>query len=771
MDAFKEKLRHEIMGRLKWFYVAFMILIVCIMGRLVFIQYGSVDTALTSTFIHRSLISPDTIRAHRGSIYSRDGETLATSIFRHSIFVDFGSEWCDDSVRFVRAADSLSKLLAAYFGDQKPSETYKRMVALRNSSRKYIVKGYQEVKYSEGWWAELFKINNRTRQEPILKLKRSHTYTRLFRDVDKNEWEVLKRYPILRQSMSIINIETDARVYPQADLALRTIGRTDKKTPYGIEYAYRDSLCGHHGLRWLQHITHGFNAEVEEGNSDYERIEAIDGADIFTTLDVELQEFTDKALRRQLAAEGGVWGTTMIMECATGDILAMANLGKSGHRYVENWDYGYRTKLEPGSTFKLATAIALLEDAGVSPSKQYATGLGKYVEIGEKGKKHKTRVADSHPISKKTKGVIDMPTAFAESSNVYFTKAVFDAYKDNPSRFTNFLSTLSLDRKMGLEALNEVKPNLPTPDKRSVWHGSSLVNIAYGYAIELAPIHTLTLYNAVANNGRMVAPRIVTRMERDGQVIKEFPVRVLNEKICSQKTLNIVRGFMEKAATEGTGANFFSPDKTDLRVGLKTGTAKVSLDTIKYKDGYYLASMVTYLPADNPKYTFMTAIFKHKSKGTSTSGAQVAGPMQLEVAQYLHKRDNVAKNCNLPTGEANYSPTDLKGGFVPHIRTVASQRKAEVGGARNGWGAITSDDYSTNITSLHSDQPVVPKVVGMGLADALFLLESRGLKVRFKGQGRVVKQSLSEGSRIDEGATIDIVLEERNITPERKSKN
>ena len=251
MDAFKEKLRHEIMGRLKWFYVAFMILIVCIMGRLVFIQYGSPDTALTSTFIHRSLISPDTIRAHRGSIYSRNGETLATSIFRHSIFVDFGSEWCDDSLRFVRAADSLSKLLAAYFGDQKPSETYKRMVALRNSSRKYIVKGYQEVKYSEGWWAELFKINNRTRQEPILKLKRSHTYTRLFRDVDKNEWEVLKRYPILRQSMSIINIETDARVYPQADLALRTIGRTDKKTPYGIEYAYRDSLCGHHGLRWL----------------------------------------------------------------------------------------------------------------------------------------------------------------------------------------------------------------------------------------------------------------------------------------------------------------------------------------------------------------------------------------------------------------------------------------------------------------------------------------------------------------------------------------
>lgn len=763
MDAFKERLRNEIMNRLKWFYLIFMLLIVGICVRLVCIRYGCHDTANTSKVIHRSLISKDTIYAHRGSIYSRNGEALATSIFRHSIFVDFGSEWCDDSLRFVKAADSLSKLLAAYFGERKAADYYKQMVALRNRCRRYEVVGTQEVDYSEGWFCEKFGIKNRTRTEPILKLHRSHTYTRLFRDIDKNEWEVLKQYPILSHSSTVIDIESDTRIYPYSTLALRTIGRADKHRPYGIEYAYRDSLAGRHGLRWLQRIAHGFKAEVED--EEHRSIEPVDGADIVTTLDVDLQDFVDKALRQHLVDDGGIWGTSVVMECATGDILAMANLRRYGNRCHEDWDYAYRTRMEPGSTFKLATAITLLEDAKMSPNKRYNTGLKRIVKIGDK---HKTAVIDDHKIGEKTKGLVDMRTAFAESSNVYFTKAAYETYKDDPTRFINALKRLHLDRRVGLEELNERQPLLPTPDQKKIWHGSSLVNIAYGYVVEVTPMQTLTLYNAVANNGRMVAPRLISRIERGGEVVKEFPTRVLADSICSQRTLATLRGFLEEAAETGTGKLQFGKGMNPFRVGLKTGTAKVALDTIKYRDGYYLASMVTYLPAENPKYTFITAIFKHKSKG-KTAGGAVAGPMQLRIAQYLHNRDQ-KEHFDPSTKAASFEQSDLKGGYVPHIRTAADQRKIKLGGERNGWGQIVASDLATDIKSIGNEHLTVPDVMGMGLADALFLLESRGLKVRFKGVGSVVEQSIEAGRRIEPATVVEITLSEQTEPKNQKEK-
>lgn len=767
MDAFKERLRNEIMNRLKWFYLIFMLLIVGICVRLVCIRYGSHDTARTSKVIHSSLISKDTIYAHRGSIYSRNGEALATSIFRHSIFVDFGSEWCDDSLRFVKAADSLSKLLAAYFGERKADDYYKQMVALRNRCRRYEVVGTQEVEYSEGWFCEKFGIKNKTRTEPKLKLRRTHTYTRLFRDIDKNEWEVLKQYPILSKMSTVIDIESDTRVYPYSTLALRTIGRSDKKRPYGIEHAYRDSLAGRHGLRWLQRIAHGFKAEVED--EEHRSVEAIDGADIVTTLDVDLQDFVDKSLRQHLVDDGGIWGTSVVMECATGDILAMANLRRHGNKCYEDWDYAYRTRMEPGSTFKLATAITLLEDAKMSPNKRYHTGLKRVVKIGDK---HKTEVIDDHEIGKKTKGMVDMRTAFAESSNVYFTKAAYETYKDDPARFINSLKRLHLDRRVGLEELNERQSHLPSPDQKKIWHGSSLVNIAYGYAVEVTPMQTLTLYNAVANNGRMVAPRLISRIERGGEIVKEFPTRVLVDSICSQRTLATLRGFLEEAAETGTGKTYFGEGKNPFRVGLKTGTAKVALDTIKYRDGYYLASMVTYLPAENPKYTFITAIFKHKSKG-KTAGGAVAGPMQFQIAQYLHNRDQ--KESFNPLAEAStFAHSDLKGGYIPHIRIAANQRNINLVGESNGWGQIETNELTTIVKALGNEHLTVPNVMGMGLSDAIFLLESRGLKVRFKGAGRVVKQSIEAGQRIEPPTTIEIMLSEqtepKNPTPTKKRK-
>lgn len=756
MEEQKKKMISEISRRVTVLYALFTIVAICVFMRIGYVQFLSRETATNAERLRKTIIFKDTtsLQAHRGSILARDGKPLATSIFRQSVYFDFGSEGFDNRERFLEDADSLSKLLAAYFRDKSATEYYRIMTTEHDRCFRLVRGRDTMIMRSEGRIAQWFDMlrGEAWKTVRIHDTVRTHSYTRLFRDIDFNEWQTLKTYPILDESLGrVYQLDKhDFRVYPHDELALRTIGRIGVQTPYGIEEAYREQLQGHDGYQWLQCIAPRFYSRVD--GADYEEPE--DGLDVVTTLDVDVQDVAAKALRRQLQDEAAIWGTSIVMECATGDILAMVNLGRNSKgEFVENRNYALGARLEPGSTFKLAAALALIEDKDFTLDRVYDTGHGRPVLVGES----KTRVVDSHNIG----GNIDMLTAFSQSANVWFTKAVYESYKNEPQRYVDFLKSLHLDRTVGLENLGELQPQLYEPkDKYKGWYPhTTLVNMGYGYGLYLSPIHTLTLYNAVANGGRMVAPRLVMRIMRGNRTVEEFPTETLVDKICSRSTLATVRQCLEEVALTGTAKEYFGEKRSTFRVGAKTGTAKVAQGGIKYSDGYFLGSMVTYLPADKPRYTVMTAIYKRRGGGRTVYGAGLAGPVQKRIATFLYNRDTNWAG-EVADSDTDHYPTNIKGGDIAKIRKVASRFSPRTTyDDRTGWGRTkVESDATVAITTLDDNRNTMPNVIGMGLSDAIFILENRGLKVAFTGSGKVVGQSVAAGTGIRRGDRVTLKL-------------
>lgn len=751
MEEQKKKMISEISRRVKKLYMIFTIVAICVFLRIGYVQFLCGETATNAERLRSTLVFVDTLQAHRGSILARDGKPLATSIFRQSVYFDFGSEGFDNRERFLEDADSLSKLLAAYFRDKSAKE-YCRIMTSEHDRCFRLVRGRDTmIMRSEGRIAQWFDMlrGEAWKTVRIHDTVRTHSYTRLFRDIDFNEWQTLKTYPILNESLGrVYQLEKhDFRVYPHDELALRTIGRIGVQKPYGIEAAYREQLQGHDGYQWLQCIAPRFYSRVD--GADY--VEPEDGLDVVTTIDVDVQDVAAKALRRQLEDEAAIWGTSIVMECATGDILAMVNLGRNSKgEFVENRNYALGARLEPGSTFKLAASLALIEDKDFTLDRVYDSGHGKRVQVGKFNK-----IQDSHNIG----GNIDMLTAFAQSANVWFAKAVYTSYENDPQRYVDFLRSLHLDRTVGLESFGEATPMMPDYKTKYNWNGQTLANMGYGYGIELAPIHTLTLYNAVANGGRMVAPRLVTRIMRGSRTVEEFPTKTLVDDICSHKTLATVRRCLEEVALTGTAKEYFGEKATTFRVGAKTGTAKVAQGAIKYSDGYYLGSMVTYLPADKPRYTVMTAIFKRRGGGRTVYGAGLAGPVQKRIATFLYNRDTNWAG-EVADSDTEHYPTDVKGGDIAKIRKVASRFSPRTTyDDRTGWGRTKMEsDATVAITTLDESRNTMPDVIGMGLSDAIFILENRGLKVAFTGSGRVVGQSVAAGTGIRRGDRVTLKL-------------
>lgn len=741
---------HRRLNVIKWVVI---LIVTGLFARLIYIQFYDTEVANQSTRVHKNLISVHPIYAKDGRILARDRSVLATTVERMKISFDMGGHGFDNEERFAEQTDTLSKLLSAYFGEQHARWYADTMQQIRKRVFRRDSIGF-EVKDNRSLFGKLFNSKKGLDTVTLYKIKRSHTTTYLFSDVDANQWDEISNYPILNGSMGQVIRDSVKfiRTYPHDNLARRVIGRTNVERPYGIEYAYRDSLKGIDGKMYKQYMAPNFRAKIE--NDTIKTVAAIDGADIVTTLDIELQDVADRALRQSLKEQDGMWGTTVVMECATGDILAMVNLRKNSKgEYTEGINYAVGQRMEPGSTMKLATTIILLDKAHLSPERQYNSGYGKKVKVGKYNE-----VADSHPIGTRKNPKIDLKTAFAESANVYFLKAVIDNFKGRETEYYSALCSLYLDRHPALTEL-EQDPNrifLPKPGTEK-WYGSTLGLLSYGYGLEITPMQTLTLYNAVANNGKMVAPRLIKAFERKGKDAVEVPVKVLSEQICTPQTLALVREYLEQVALTGTAEGFFSEEQVPFRVGAKTGTA-TSAKGVGYKEGYHLGSMVTYLPADNPRYTFITAIYKKKGKG-SIFGATVAGPVQKRIATYLYNREEQWAQ-RLMVGDVKQLPIDVKGGNIEHIGNVASRFDlATAYTSPTGWGTTRTGINSITIRSTTAEKRVVPDVMGMGLSDALYLLEDRGLKVSFSGSGKVVYQSIDSGTALHQGDRIKIRLE------------
>lgn len=761
MEAQGHKPQKDIARRIKVLHLLFICVVAYFFVHIVLFIFMDRDLSHAFETERHKLIDTLKTASHRGNIYSRNGDLLATSITRTTVRIDFA---CDrfrkmGEQAYKKEAKVLAQTIADCLGDGKANEYYNKLIEY---NKKFITYKREPriVKEKKLFFFTTERVD--TVNTSYINTVKGPRSIQIFPDVDANQLDVIKKAPLLSRGQTFTTEQMEYRIFPYDHLARRTIGEVkgeDRGRSYGIEKAYNHVLAGRDGVQLIQKVASQLKIRVDSKAN----VEPQNGYDVVTTLDVNIQDEVDKALRNQLLAQGAVFGTTIVMECATGDILAMANLKRKGSTCEAGENYAIGKTLNPGSTFKLVSAMALLEN-GVPASQKYHSGLGNYVNVG--GGWTKARVRDSHKIGEETNGVIDMQTAFVESANVYFTKAVYERFKDNPVEFSNFCSELYCDTIVGLGELGARYKKYPPLDKKHPYRLNALVNMAYGYGFEITPLHTIAIYNAVANKGRMVAPRLVLRTERNGKTVEQMPVRVLRERVCSDATLATLRTFLEGVSQSGTGKAYFGSKKCPFSSGSKTGTAQVEAQTIGKTSGeYYVGSMVTYFPAENPRYTIMTAIVTSKptleemKNGRTYYGANLAGPVQREVANYLYNRD--LGNAKKIETNTKHTPNAIKGGNAEKVQQVANKFGTKFStGTPQGWCKSTPSKSGAEmkVSQLGIVYHIVPDVVGMGLNDALFLLEKCGLTVKVTGHGKVVEQSVAPGTLIEKNKSKKITI-------------
>ena len=735
MPEQKYTIKRQIRLRALWLYVAFFVMVVAIIARLVYIQHFSRSTAEYAEAISDRILTTQTLKARRGDILMRDGEPLATVLPLYQVYFDFGSEALDSVERYNKLSDSLAGLLGGYFGKEGyPKSYFKQKFALYHSHKR-------------------FDDRNRRRYKSIELLPRW---------IDFQEWSKIKQFTILNWDIGLTYTLEDSltRIYPLGDIAKRTVGKhqSDRiKTAFGIEHVFDSILRGVDGQQSRQRFAHRFTSNVATDGAKDDRPK-IDGVDIVTTLDRRIQEISDVALRKNMVANNAIWGTAIVMSVETGEILALSNLSETSPGIYAEIDDNAFKRMCPGSTFKLASLLALVEDQGMDiniriPIKEgqvTKAPKGVYIKLGN------GKVSDDHDFC----DTMTMKHCVAQSSNIFFANAIYQSYKDHPENYVAFLRKLHLDRPMGLELFGEQTPlfNEYNPESRedqNVWlWNNRLCQMAYGYENEVTAIQTATLYNAVANEGCMVAPKLIREIRQNGRTIQKFDTKVLNDRICSSGSLSKVQECLEEVALTGTARAFFVRDTALFRVAAKTGTAQVV-----GRKGEYLGSMVAYFPTDAPKYTVMVAVRNNASRG-AYYGAGVSGPVVRDIIYSLYTMESGWRNP-IEQVAATKRPTQVKGGRTEQMRKVASELDMAFStDERRGWSLAEVDDSTqrAEFNQIKDDKGRMPRVVGMGLKDALYILESRSLRVGVTGHGRVTSQSVAAGAAVKRGDYVQLVL-------------
>jgi cell division protein FtsI (penicillin-binding protein 3) len=626
---------------------------------------------------YRKLAKERTVRnfvipANKGNVYSADGSLLATSIPNYEIRFDAVTPKAES---FEKNVKSLSDSLASVLG--RPSGYFQNELrkARANKNRYYLI-------------------------------ARNLSYTEYFK---------IKGFPLFNLGSNkggiIIEQET-VRKHPIGKIAERTIGyerRNSNGTSdgKGIEWAYRKYLNGKDGNILKQKIAKGQWKPLRDINE----VDPQDGYDVISTIDVFIQDIAHHALLKQLEDYQADHGCVVVMETSTGHVKAISNLGRAADgTYFETTNYAVAESHEPGSTYKLADLMALLEDKKVDTSAVYDSHGGVVVYSGRK-------VRDSHVGGY---GKISLARGFELSSNTVMVQAVYNSYKNEPSKFVNHLNNFGLNRPLGLSIKGEGRPYVPQPSDKH-WSNISLPWMAFGYGVSITPMQTLAFYNAVANNGEMVKPQFVSEIKEWNKTIKKYDKEVLNPKICSQGTILKLKAILLNVVKKGTGSKLYSKD---FSMAGKTGTAQVNYAKDGGSGKYYASSFVGYFPADHPKYSCIVVVHKPSTVNNNYYGADVAGPVFKRIAQKIFTdapSTNKIRNLDrkIPKQENNYDSYFVK-----------SQIKS----------------------------PSIPNVKGMSGMDALALLENLGLKVKVSGIGKVKKQSLQAGQNIVKNTTILLEL-------------
>ena len=690
-------------------YKLFALIALAVVGKIAYMQFIAPTDTTAVDIAYRE----ETIEAIRGDIMARDGRPMATSVPYYQIRMDCVVPNEDTFKKYI---DDLSVSLAEFFKNKSAKKYKEELVKARKDGKRYKALGNRLVDYTE--LAQIKKF-------PILKLGANRG--------------------------GIIVEQKYRRNNPYGRLAYRTIGFINTEgVGVGIEGSCDYYLKGTPGKQTIQKMLGGEWRPV----TGVEGVAPKDGYDILTTIDIEIQEAAEKALREQLAKGMGIEGdTAIVMEVATGAVRAIANMKKMGDSYDESYNYGIGDATEPGSVFKLMTLVSLLEDGYVTLEDPIDGGNGKWSYGGH-------TYSDTHAY-----GMMDVKTALAKSSNVAFAKLAVTYYEGKEQQYVDRLNSMKVGERFNLDIQGEGRASIYGPSD-AMWSRSSLSSMAIGYATLLTPLHTLAFYNAIANDGKMMKPYFIENYQENGEIVKNFGPQVMSGSICSKETAREARRALRHVVEIGTG-RFMNNSK--FKIAGKTGTSRIAFGgKIGYeKNGFrrYQASFAGFYPADNPKYSAIVVLYSGETRGNFYGGSW-AGPVFKQIADHIYSTSSNwepvldGNSKNVPAPEVAAGRLDAQSKVLAELGVEFT--KVDIN-ERNmsGWAKF-SKDTSGNLaaTNFSTDNDSLANVVNMGLKDAVYLLENSGYKVQFEGYGKVVAQEPAPGSKLPEGSTVILKLKE-----------
>jgi cell division protein FtsI (penicillin-binding protein 3) len=701
------EIKRDILWRAYLSFIGVVLLSLFVLGRTFYIQNVQGDHWRSlSDSMHQRYVELD---AERGTIYSEDGQMLSTSIPYYDVYIDFGADGLREKngKRFKENIDSFSIAVAGLFGDKSKATYKKELQAAYNKTNRYYL---------------------------------------LCKALSFEQYKKFRRFPLVRlgrNKSGVIAEERSKRLNPFGLLARRTIGLSRENAQnVGLERTYDTMLQGQKGKQLVRFIAGGAPIPIEGYG-----IEPENGRDIYTTLDIHMQDMVESALMKMMVQSESEHGTCLVMETKTGKIKAIANLGRTKNGgYSETLNYALQTT-EPGSTIKLATLLAVLDHG--------SSKIDDMVEVGSAGHEY-VGVRNVTDAERAPKPMLTVRECFAHSSNVGMAKIAYQAFAAQPDIYKNYLQKFHLAKRSGIDLIGEDAPVLPKI-KRNKEGLHAMITASFGYAIEVSPLHTLMLYNAVANSGKMMKPYLVNTIKDNGVTVKEFLPVVLDESICRPDVIKAAKSSMEAVVTEGTAKLVFKD--YPIPVAGKTGTAHVSDGSLNYGGGVYQASFVGYFPADAPQYTCIVVI-KTKPHAALHYGGQLAAPVFKEIVTGVYTQYVKEKKRN-GIQVAPDSSSYIYAGNKEDLQQVLQELNISYTDSISksaSLGKVHDYNYKQVAETVIDAKNLMPDVRYMTLRDALYILENKKVKVIVKGKGRVVAQDVLPGSLITKKTTITILL-------------
>ena len=711
----------KIMPRYRAISLVMIILAVCVVGKSLYIMTAKRDYWMKVA--ERQKRDSVTVKPNRGNILSCTGQLLASSLPEFKIYMDFVAlkEAKSDSLWDVKV-DSICNGLHKIFPDKSAAEF-----------KQHLSEGKAKMKRHWAIYNERINYNTfcEVKDLPMFKLNSNKSGF---------HWE-----------------KFNARQRSYGSLAGRTIGAmygAKDTARFGLELSYDSILRGTNGIVHRRKVRNKF--------LDITDTPPIDGADIVTTLDVSMQDLAERSVINELKEINGNVGVAIVMEVKTGDIKAIVNMEKCfDGQYREIHNHAVSDLLEPGSVFKPASLLVALDDGVVDTTLHVETGSGVWQMYGRDMKDHNWR--------KGGYGLLTFAQTLWYSSNIGVSRIIDDHYKNNPEKFVQGIHRLGLADDLKIPLVGATPARIRMPHKNSHgqydnWSKTALPWMSIGYETQVPPISTLTFYNALANNGTMMRPRFVTKVVKNGETIMEFPPEVMHEHIAKDASIKKMQTILEQVVSIGLGKKAGSPN---FKVAGKTGTAQMSKGAGGYKSGVvnYLLSFAGYFPADNPRYSCIVCIQK---SGLPASGGGMSGKVFHEISEGI-----MAQSLKLDVKDARDSASI----FVPQVKDgnilAADYVLTHLGiNAKTTWSGNSfagkpiwgkAETIGNKYIKLEKQKQygkgTVPDVIGLGARDAVYQMESRGIRTQIYGRGKVVKQTLIPGTLIKKGATCSITLE------------